>query len=156
MEGAPADGHQGEGKEEVMSLKAVDNCVEAGLVLDDSDGINFVMDSLAGDTIIEDSQVDFSDSEVDAASALMHLQATEVSTFKRDWEIQYVSSTMFPVMFPHWYGLDHHSNDAATSLVWLSSGYAPSMLGVHEEVIDDKAFEEVIVPMWKLAYPLFV
>lgn len=128
--------------------------VDSGAVVDDSDEVQFVMDSLAGDTFVDDSQVDFSELEVDAASALMHLQATEVSTFVRDREIQYVPATMFPVMYPHWYGLKgQHTNAAVTNLVWLSRGHAPSMLGVHEEDFGGIAFEDVIVPMWKIAYP---
>lgn len=82
-------------------MEAVGNIVEEG-VLDEFDEVDFVMDSMAGDTIVEDSEVDFSDIEVEAASGLMHLEATHVSTFQRDREIHYVSEIMFPVMFPAW------------------------------------------------------
>lgn len=99
------------------------------------------MDSLAGDTFVEDSQVEISDIELDAANSLMQLQDTEVSTFEREKEIEYVSKTMFPVMFPAWYGLqDQEDNYAVTNLVCLSHGYTPSMLVVDEEDFGGLAF----------------
>lgn len=72
--------------------------------VDASDEVGFVMDSLAGETFIPDSQCEdekvhgngesFSDKEVDATSALMHLHATEVSTFDAHGELEYVFDGM--------------------------------------------------------------
>lgn len=112
--------------------------VEGGEVLDDSEDVDFVMDSLAGDTFVEDSQDDFSKIEVDAASSLMHLQATEVSTFQRDWAIDNVSKSMFP----HWYGLkDQNINYAVSNLVWLSHGQTASTIVVDDEDLGGQTFE---------------
>ena len=56
------------------------------------DEVDFVMDSLASDMVVPDSQVEdvtvlgesFSEIEVDVASSLMQLHATKVSRFELD------------------------------------------------------------------------
>lgn len=128
--------------------------------VDESDEVDFVMDSLASDTIVPDSEdVDgetFSDSDVDAANALVHLHSTKVSTFQSDREALKVSNLMHPVMFPGWYGSnDHVTNEAATDLLWISHGIAPrlSLLEFPEEPLDSEAFEVLKVAMLKIAYP---
>ena len=85
----------------------------------DSDEVKFVMDSLASDTVVPDSQVEdvtvleknihctgesFNKIEIEVASALMQLHGTEVSRFQFDREAHHVSNLILPVMFPGWYG----------------------------------------------------
>jgi hypothetical protein len=63
---------------------------------------------------------------------------------------------MFPVMFSLWYEeRDQIVNDTATNLLWISHGYAPSLelLGVLDETLDMKEFEDVKHSMLKIAYP---
>lgn len=151
-------------------LPCVEECISEDSIgekirWDDSDELEFVMDSLAGNTVVPDSQIDlcvedaeihgvesFSEIEKDAATALVHLHATKVSKFELDRDLHLVSKLMFPVMFPHWYGKhDQHTNDAAVDLLWMSHGI--KSLGVHGADLEGKAFEDEKIGMWKIAYP---
>jgi hypothetical protein len=130
----------------------------------DSDEVDFVIDSMAGDTIVPDSQVEdvivlcesFNEIEIEAASTLMKHHATKVSKFELDRLSQYMSNLMHPIMFPGWYGHhDHQTNETATNLLWISHGYAPRLAvsEIHLEDFESEEFEEVRLSMWKICFP---
>ena len=102
----------------------------AEVVVDDSDEVQFVFNSLAADAQVPDSfaGVTMSACEdavfMDVAHALLLLQSTKVSTFDLDKTAQEGLVLMLPAMLPHLYGDENQDiNDAGTDLLWINHGY---------------------------------
>lgn len=112
----------------------------------DSDEVQVVMDSFAGNTEVPDS-LDVADLEpvavaaeagdagalvllqpdaveVDAADALVLLFKTPVNTFQADKDARFVANLMVPLLVPCLYKeKDQEVRDAATDLHWISHSY---------------------------------
>jgi len=102
--------------------------------------VQFVPDSLAGDTEVPDSQLAMAEGDEqdepdviddallelastipDVVDALQELASTEVSKFQSDKERSKFSKLLLPIYLPRLYG-DHERdvNDAAVDLVWIA------------------------------------
>ena len=66
--------------------------------------VRFVMDSLAGETEVPDSQEIFADDDRSIVDALLCKASTDVSTFKLDKELHAAASLLLPVFLPCMYG----------------------------------------------------
>lgn len=149
----------------IIDMEASNNVASMEGLMDDSDEVAFVLDSLAGDTFVLDSLPDdgeLNSEDQHAADALMDLLASKVSNFVSDRDVQYISKLMYPVMFPHWYGNhDKDTNDAATDLLYISHGIGArrsQSSGVPSHPVEDEefechAFKDLKISMWKISYP---
>ncbi|KAG8062715.1 hypothetical protein GUJ93_ZPchr0012g21549 [Zizania palustris] len=94
----------------------------------DLDDVKFVLDSLAGDTEVPDSQVDIATGQTkdaDVIEALLMLANTDDHVFSSHKAIQEIAALMMPIMLPRYYGKydDEDVNLAATRLHWIAHGF---------------------------------
>ncbi|KAG8069618.1 hypothetical protein GUJ93_ZPchr0006g46037 [Zizania palustris] len=94
----------------------------------DLDDVKFVLDSLAGDTEVPDSQVDIAmgqTEDADVIEALLMLANTDDHVFSSHKAIQEIAALMMPIMLPRYYGKydDEDVNLAATRLHWIAHGF---------------------------------